>query len=751
MNGVNMAITSLIALALVFMGATSLFLGILILVKDRKSIISKTLFRIALLGALFHLGFAWQVNCFDERTGMVARAISLMGLCTFVPATLNYVMYLANTTRRRRLILHSIFETLSIVIFITILTQSEISFITTKYGYYYKVEISNMIYLIEIGYILLAVMFLLVCGIRWYKRDNRKSVKSIIIKLFFFGIIMLAGCAAILATAALGDGIILPLFSICEIIAVVMLYTIALQCRAVRISISSVADYVFRLVKIPIVITDEEGWIMLANENASEFFQEKKEHLIGRNVATIYFNETSKKNLLRRMEEKQESMTDLVVVKNNGAFCKVITTIVYDEFDELVCGISFFYDMSKEQEIMNQLRESKQEAEQANRTKTAFLANMSHEIRTPMNVIIGMSDIILQGDLSDEQREQIENIRVSGNGLLGIINDILDISKIESGKYEIIDASYLLPSLLNDISNSIHVRLIESEVEFRMEIDPTIPRILIGDSLRIKQILLNIIGNAVKFTRRGYILLNVYWNQDREDVYITFEVEDTGIGIRQTDIDKLFKSFSQVNTRKNREIEGTGLGLALSQSLAQMMDGDIEVESEWGVGSTFRITIRQKLANDTPMGEQLVQRLVSGQWFQKEDVHGVTIETLPGRRILIVDDNRVNLMVTQGLLKPYLLEVDLAYSGSEAIEKISSYDYDLVFMDHMMPGMDGVDTTKIIRNMKDERFQSLIIVALTANAMSDVQKEFLQAGLNDFLAKPIDPLKLDIIIKKWIK
>lgn len=509
----------------------------------------------------------------------------------------------------------------------------------------------------------------------------------------------------------------------------------------------------------------------------------------------------------------------------------------------------------KMQEQMEQVLELKHEAEAANVAKSNFLANMSHEIRTPMNAIIGMAEIALRGELSKEQRENIEQIKSSGKTLLSIINDILDFSKIESGKMDITIEKYQPISIIRDIVNIIITRIGNKNLEFIIDIAPDIPYELLGDSIRIKQIIINLANNAVKFTKQGMVKLSIgYKRTSDEEIQLQIAVEDTGIGIKKQDVDKLFRSFQQVDSKRNRNIEGTGLGLSISKQLLMLMGGDITVESEYGQGSIFTCTLPQKVITEKPnllisnkeqlkvvsfidnfyvkkqleidlkqldiryedglseerilsltgtdanylfiehelCSEKILKKLEQTpeitavllvdyystetyplknmivvkkplysleleKIFNREDIYGNEIEEdtenldfiAPEAEILIVDDNTINLKVAEGLLEPLQMKIDTAASGKEAIDKISDKKYDIVFMDHMMPEVDGVETTHIIRRFYEE-YNDVPIIALTANAVSGTREMFLNEGMNDFVAKPIEYKIIVSKIKHWL-
>ena len=384
------------------------------------------------------------------------------------------------------------------------------------------------------------------------------------------------------------------------------------------------------------------------------------------------------------------------------------------------------------------------EVEAANKAKTMFLAKMSHEIRTPMNAIVGMTELALREELPPRVRENANAVQHAAAHLLSIINDILDISKIESGKLEIVPTNYLLSSLINDVVSIIKTKLADSDSKIRLitNIDSKIPNSLFGDETRIRQILLNILGNAVKYTEKGSITFSLNGEiVNNQKVILFAEVSDTGRGIKSEDITKLFSDFVQVDLAANKGVEGTGLGLAITQNLVRLMDGDIKVESIYGEGSKFSITLPQGIHSLEPVAELNLNT---------EHINAIKskIETFsaPNAKVLVVDDIGINLRVAKGLLAPYNMKIDLCLSGSEAIEKIKNNHYDLVFMDHMMPEMDGMEAVKQIREFSP----NLTIIALTANAVSGMREKFIENGFNDFLSKPIDTRKLNDILEKWI-
>lgn len=431
----------------------------------------------------------------------------------------------------------------------------------------------------------------------------------------------------------------------------------------------------------------------------------------------------------------------IINIGNLGLESEIIMFFIYEVFN-----LTLFLLTGSSEKYRKNLEEKTNEAIEANESKSNFLANMSHEIRTPMNAICGMADLMLQTDISEETEEYVMTIKNSSENLLNIINDILDFSKVESGKMEIIPAEYQFTSVMYDVMNVIQVRL-KSKVELVMDIDPAVPTGLVGDEMRFRQLLINILNNAVKFTEKGTITLSVRWAPKETNTgELQVAVSDTGIGIKPEDMDKLFSEFSQADTKRNRNIEGTGLGLAICKRLLDLMNGTITFDSVYGKGSTFRFTLPQGISNPAPSNFDKSANLHERLQVKK----GVPF-TAPEAKILIVDDNQVNIRVTEGMMKPYGMSVVSATSGQQAIDLIKDGErYDIIFMDHMMPQMDGVEATQIIRGMDIEYAKKVPIVALTANAIKGVEELFYENGMNDFLSKPVDLKKLEKVLRKWV-
>ena len=397
-----------------------------------------------------------------------------------------------------------------------------------------------------------------------------------------------------------------------------------------------------------------------------------------------------------------------------------------------------------------------EETKAASRSKSAFLANMSHEMRTPMNVIVGLTDLMLEEDDSGGNlKNNLEKISTAGNTLLGLINDVLDISKIEAGKLELIPVQYEMPSLLNDIIILNMIRIESKPIAFRLDINEELPYSLYGDDLRVKQIINNLLSNAFKYTQKGTVTLGMNCKrQGSEDVRMSVWVNDTGIGIREEDLKKLFTDYSQVSTQANRQIEGTGLGLSITKMLVERMDGKIFVESEYGKGSTFRFHIRQKFVSDKTISAEVVENLCNFRYAEdkRKAAKNLVRPDLNYASVLVVDDMPNNLDVAAALLGKYKMRVDCVTSGQEAINRINSGEpvYDAIFMDHMMPGMDGVEATAKIRAIGTKYAMTIPIIALTANAIVGNEQMFLDNDFQAFLAKPINVIQLDSIVRKWI-
>lgn len=400
----------------------------------------------------------------------------------------------------------------------------------------------------------------------------------------------------------------------------------------------------------------------------------------------------------------------------------------------------------EQERTKQQLKEAYDEAKKANQAKSDFLSSMSHEIRTPMNAIIGLTDILLRKELPDDVTDYLLNIKSSGNGLLNIINDLLDFSKIEAGKYTIVEKNYDLAHMLKDMNIIGQSRIGDKNVSLHFNIDESVPRHLFGDGLRIRQILINLLNNAIKFTDQGSVTVSIKKEEVLDtDVKLLFSVKDTGIGIKEKDIDKLFDAFSQVDLKTNNGKEGTGLGLAISERLANLMGGKISVQSIYGQGSEFSFSIIQKMTDDIPIGNF---NHTKTETFEKELLDFDF--TTKGANILLVDDNTVNKIVTLSLLEPLMANIDCAKNGQKAIDMVQKKKYDLILMDHYMPVKNGVEATIEIRNFEDDYYKKVPIIALTADAIQSNRHLFIDAGMNDIVTKPIEIPFISKVLKRWL-
>ncbi len=493
------------------------------------------------------------------------------------------------------------------------------------------------------------------------------------------------------------------------------------------------AEVVLQSISGGVLVLDDERRIVSYNQTAQSIFPDLSPDVLG--------------DYVDKIEEFHEEMLDVdhkTSLYINDRYYECQTKKMFGSRSTLEGYTVLILDVTDTRNYIEEIKLFREKAEQANVAKSEFLANMSHEIRTPMNAIIGLSDILIEESRGRKLYAYARDIKSAAKNLLAIINDILDLSKVEAGKMELVLADYYVKAAVGEVVGMMEVAAAQRGLELQYEYDASIPCRYHGDEGRIRQILINLLNNAVKFTKSGYVKITVSGSRGatEDEEVLRFEVKDTGCGIREEDLKKIFDNFQQVDSKRNRAVEGTGLGLSITKRLVDLMGGSIQVESAYGEGSTFTVTIPQTIVDKRTIGE--------GPDVLPAETEQVKLFTAEGFRILLVDDNSVNRKVAKSLLDTYRFDLTEAASGLEAIELVKKRCYDLIFMDHMMPEMDGIEAVRIIRSQCGENGTKPVVVALTANVMAGQKERFLENGFQDFLPKPLDRKALNCMLAKWV-
>ncbi len=687
------------------------------------------------------------------------------------------------------------------------------------------------------GVLVVYIVIMVAACLNRYIHVHSESEKRRMKAFFSIIAVMLAGWAAYIADLLDGYDTTLVSYLIAVIIISVLLY----KDRLLE-TLTMAKDQAMDELSDGLVVLDQENTMIYYNKKAGELYPLEDDGLPPEVMEELDNCIIEKKHIER--DSNVYEVSSRLLTKHNVYFGKMYV------FNDITDSLRYTRNAKEQAEIMKGLKER---AEAANQAKSTFVSNITHEIRTPMNAIVGMTEILLREEHSAQDMGYLINIKNSGNALLNIVNDILDFSKMESGKMELIEEEYEPISMLGDLGMIFLTRIGDKDMEILFDIDEKLPKKLYGDGLRIRQVIINIVNNAIKFTEHGFVRLQIKVGRvNGDNVELLISVQDTGMGIKEEDMDKLFGSFQQVDSKRNRGKEGTGLGLSISKQLVEMMGGSIQVRSTYGEGSEFYFNIIQKKCSDEPAAqihdEEARKNLRIGGCFGKEclweafrglaeqyriscisyeewrktrerldcffmDMQGhellasdidnysnqmgelyvlcnpmleeckaagvTTIDkplyslnfcqtinheakyvgpvsedymnfTAPQAKVLVVDDNEINLEVAAGLLEPLNMQIDTADSGKRALQMAQEKKYHMIFMDHMMPVMDGIETTKRLRQMEDTYYHTVPIVALTANALMDAREKFAKAGMDDFVAKPIEMKEICKCIRKWL-
>lgn len=482
-----------------------------------------------------------------------------------------------------------------------------------------------------------------------------------------------------------------------------------------------------------VIALDDHDRLISYNRAAAHIFTSLPAHKLGENIRVV--------------EDFREEMLNEDIPWSfsiNGQHYECHSKQITDENGRKQGCVILILDMTDIKAYINEIKRVRQQAEKANIAKSEFLANMSHEIRTPMNAIIGLNDIIMEECPDPQVYTHAKDVQSAAKNLLAIINDILDLSKVEAGKMELVRTDYHLKTLVDEVVGMMDMAASKRGLIMKYECDEMLPCRYNGDEGRIKQILINILNNAVKFTKEGYVRAYVTGRpgRDEDEEIISFRIEDTGCGIREEDLGKIFEDFRQVDSKRNRSVEGTGLGLAIVKHLVELMGGHINVESVYGEGTVVTVTIPQKIVDRRSIAEL--------PEMPQAEQDAVSTFIAPDVKVLIVDDNMINRKVARSFLKSYAFDLTEAESGPEAIKLVGENRYDIIFMDHMMPMMDGIEAAEIIRRDCGENGTAPAIIALTANAMEGMRERFLDRGFQDFIAKPLDRRELGQLLARWV-
>lgn len=527
-----------------------------------------------------------------------------------------------------------------------------------------------------------------------------------------------------------------PTSSLGQAICVFIVYTSLNFNKKNHIDISNIADYIDKSTEVYVLAYDDKLRINLASESAASFMKlsASKQY----KISEVFDLDESVYYL-----ENDSARFDATCTQN-GIICNLGIEVIKDDFEDVIGYVVSVTDMTEKMAYISQIEQERRNADNANAAKSAFLASMSHEIRTPLNAVIGMDEMILRERDINEIHKYAGNIMDAGKSLLAIIDDILDFSKIESGMMTIIEGDYDYVQAVRELNSIVSYRAKKKGLALTFDIDENIPMKLHGDELRIRQILLNIINNAIKYTKVGWVKVSMSceWT-DSENIVLVASVEDTGIGIKKEDIPKLFEKFKRLDENINHRVEGTGLGLSIVYGLLNMMGGEVTVKSVYQRGSIFTVRIPQRVVDKQPVGDFNIQ-------YSKERKEYKESFKAPDARVMVVDDNQINLKIVKGLLKNTQMQVDVFSNGFDCIEQVKSVKYDLILLDHMMPEIDGLEVLKRLKAMEGNMSKEASVIALTANAMVGAKDEYLGYGFDDYIAKPIDSNELEETIRKHL-
>lgn len=686
-------------------------------------------------GALWSGGYGIMGFTETGEVAAVFRAVGLVGVAGFMMTEALMVAYMVELPKwlfRAYAMIFGIFAAVDLYFFIP--DQHTFVRLNGRMCYYSTNSFGRMVHNIFLAFVAVTMIAM---AILWVHKEKPKRQSYYVRAAILANIAILFSIIPDTILPMLGKPSF-PSSAYGMFLTYMITWFWATRFNAFSITVGNLSQYIYESANTAILIFDEYFRLVLANPYGQELLGIKK---IENQKLMQLFQGTDaefgriKDGILR----DNKGVAELVSV--HGAIsCSLNFSLARDFHDDPYCIVCFVYDLTKEKNML-------EEVVRANEAKSQFLANMSHEIRTPINGILGMDSVLLKECHDENLREYAKNIQSAGQSLLSIINDILDISKIESGKMEILTIRYQLFSVLNDCYNLTKIKLQNKPVSFIMQINEKLPSWLYGDEVRIRQIINNFLSNAVKYTKEGNITFELDFEEKTdEQILLVITVRDTGIGIKEEDLGKLFESFTRIEEKRNRNIEGTGLGLNLTKNLVNLMGGEVFAESTYGKGSCFTAKIPQKIADAKPMGD-FGKRYQ--QYLSTSDDDKLSF-LAPDAKILVVDDVTMNLKVVEGLLKATKIQIDTAVSGSECLECVKTTPYQMIFLDHMMPEMDGLETLEHMKNLADNPNAQTPVIMLTANAIVGAKEEYIEAGFTDYLTKPIRETELLEMILKYL-
>ena len=686
-------------------------------------------------GALWSGGYGIMGFTETGEVAAVFRAVGLVGVAGFMMTEALMVAYMVELPKwlfRAYAMIFGIFAVVDLYFFIP--DQHTFVRLNGRMCYYSTNSFGRMVHNIFLAFV---VVTMIAMAILWVHKEKPKRQAYYVRAAILANIAILFSIIPDTILPMLGKPSF-PSSAYGMFLTYMITWFWATRFNAFSITVGNLSQYIYESANTAILIFDEYFRLVLANPYGQELLGIKKienQKLMQLFQGTDAESGRIKDGILR----DNKGVAELVSV--HGAIsCSLNFSLARDFLDDPYCIVCFVYDLTKEKNML-------EEVVRANEAKSQFLANMSHEIRTPINGILGMDSVLLKECHDENLREYAKNIQSAGQSLLSIINDILDISKIESGKMEILTIRYQLFSVLNDCYNLTKIKLQNKPVSFIMQINEKLPSWLYGDEVRIRQIINNFLSNAVKYTKEGNITFELDFEEKTdEQILLVITVRDTGIGIKEEDLGKLFESFTRIEEKRNRNIEGTGLGLNLTKNLVNLMGGEVFAESTYGKGSCFTAKIPQKIADAKPMGD-FGKRYQ--QYLSTSDDDKLSF-LAPDAKILVVDDVTMNLKVVEGLLKATKIQIDTAVSGSECLECVKTTPYQMIFLDHMMPEMDGLETLEHMKNLADNPNAQTPVIMLTANAIVGAKEEYIEAGFTDYLTKPIRETELLEMILKYL-